>query len=141
MALPIHCGTVFEKEASWRFLKMKRSSRRLLQSSDGIEMKKLRRRAKEKEDTTINLLTNSSDADLTTPSQLSTFQVILNFLTCRWFQNEETLKDEPVGFFKLFRYIKFWIFPLLVWLHEWKAHDNVRIMEFFWCSQGTMKVE
>ncbi|CAO4384544.1 unnamed protein product [Caenorhabditis nigoni] len=85
---------------------MKRSSRRLPRSNDGIEMKNSRKRANEKEDTTVNLLTDSSDTDSTTPCQLSTFQVILNFLTCRWFQNKETLNDEPVGFFELFRYIK-----------------------------------
>ncbi|CAO4384531.1 unnamed protein product [Caenorhabditis nigoni] len=96
-------------------LKMKRSSRRLPRSNDEIEMMKLRKRAKE-EDTTVNLLTDSSDTDSTTPCQLSTFQIILNFLTCRWFQNKETLKDELVGFFEL-------------------------IMECFWCSQGTKKVD
>ncbi|PIC44333.1 hypothetical protein B9Z55_004732 [Caenorhabditis nigoni] len=86
---------------------MKRSSRRIPRDrKDGIELKELRKRVKEKEDTAINFLTDTSDADSTTPGQLSTFQILLNYITFRWFQNKETLEDEPVGFFELFRYMK-----------------------------------
>ncbi|UMM16425.1 hypothetical protein L5515_013439 [Caenorhabditis briggsae] len=113
---------------------MKRSSRRIPRDGkdgkDGIELKNLKKTAKEK-DTAIKLLTTSSDSDSPTPCQLSTFQLILNFLTFRCFQNKETLEDEPIGFFELFRYMKpMQLFCLIA------GFILAAVSGFFHCSYG-----
>ncbi|CAR98368.1 Protein CBG25498 [Caenorhabditis briggsae] len=113
---------------------MKRSSRRIPRDGkdgkDGIELKNLKKTAKEK-DTDIKLLTTSSDSDSPTPCQLSTFQVILNFITFRCFQNKETLEDEPIGFFELFRYMKpMQLFCLIA------GFILAAVSGFFHCSYG-----